>query len=98
MKLEFKESDFDDFKVFGSLDAGGPLDQEMARKGKVFAKAAVQIANARLAQMLKDATRVYGHEWDEAKLSDGNTFGWGHTQCSTDTHAALLINIEEIEK
>lgn len=57
------------------------------------------IANTRLAEMLKDAPVVYSECTEDAKDFRGS-FGWW-TLAKTDksdTHRALLINIEEIKK
>lgn len=80
-KLEFKPEDFN--ALYGDC----PLTK----------MSIVKIANARLAEMLKDAPVVYFD--DEASMNEKGTI-----DCATrkprnkDTHRALLVNIEELPK
>lgn len=83
MKLEFKPEDFSHSEDWDSAED--------------FAVDIAQQANARLAEMLKDATVVYGRQ-NRMKMSLWMWFSNAHDEVGMDTHRARLVCIEELEK
>lgn len=88
--MKFTPEDFREFTLIGSLDAGGPRDQKISANGRMFAKAASEIANAKLAEWLEKAPVIRkeweSYKWVEEALEDKFI-----------THKARLVCIEEIK-
>lgn len=78
MKLELKVSDF------------LPDGCSIGHRNDCPTIAFVEKANARLAEMLKDAPIAYGNK--------SSKYGWSLNQEGSETHRALLVNIEKINE
>lgn len=88
MKLEFTEADFEEANLIHDwlfLPGGVKVTCYSPKK-------AAALANAKLAEMLKDAKVFYGYKIDSGELTFHE---WKPIEC---THQALVFNIEELPK
>ena len=85
MKLEFQPADF--------AVAWCSPENSHKEMDVVLATEIARVANARLAEMMKDAVAVYSSKYFGPEANHA----WGNKQMFGDTHRARLVEIEAIE-